>query len=913
MAGYQMKRKIAVMLCMAMLCMCAVSAASAQGWGGPGPQGGPGEGGGWGGPGPQGGPGEGDGFGPPPTDTPVPTDTPEPTPTPTPVPTDTPEPTPTPTDTPVPTPTPTNTPAPQVDPGYSGQEGPGEGGGFGFFRMTRDTAPTMQEPEHVVKNESAAGENDGSVSAEVTFSGANLNVIIYKNGTALNGKTLTESDKRFTFGNLEPGEYQINYAFEGASKLAHYKIITINAGASAPAPTVSVAYTYTDASTETASDGVIKGTVTYSGGALLVAIYPKESTTALQNARLQASGESFTFNALPAGEYLINYAFEGAPSVLWQESVTVKAAPAPAPVIDVIYAYTDASSASALDGAIKGTVTVTGGDMPLKVELLEKSSGVSVRSVNLTASGEKFTFDQLPAGEYLVRYIFSGAQTAYKQDAATVKHVALKAIAIGSVAGGENKLTVTGTAQANEQIFVQAEPAGAKAAVLQVKADGTFETSLSATPGTYTKVSVYYVTNASTLVSKSGEWTVSAPIAPPAVKIDPVNINSRVVVAQTGANLSTTLKTPDSTLTAVSGADGIVRFSLPHTYLNGDVFTLTVVYDVNNGKSISTTVTVTGIGNYNDLEYGDTGDEVLRLTTRLHELGYPVSPTKRYGSTVREAVKLFQAANGQEADGEAGDRMQAALYSVGAIAYGSGVYPTLVRGDKGLTLIYKLQQRLKDLGYYTIKVDGIYGSGTQRAVRLFQQVNGLSVTGAADNTTQTLLYSSAAKPAGGAVVPGDYSTLSRSSKYKSAVVSLQKRLKALGYYSGNIDGYFGSQTYRAVRNFQSRNALTVTGVADPYTQQVLYSSSAKSYSGSTASSGTSISYRLLYWGCRGDAVKKLQQALIDAGYKNLVRKADGVFGQWTYDAVRAYQKDHGLAVDGIAGRNTQNKLYGTNY
>ena len=60
-------------------------------------------------------------------------------------------------------------------------------------------------------------------------------------------------------------------------------------------------------------------------------------------------------------------------------------------------------------------------------------------------------------------------------------------------------------------------------------------------------------------------------------------------------------------------------------------------------------------------------------------------------------------------------------------------------------------------------------------------------------------------------------------------------------------------------------------------------------------------------------MKRLQQALIDAGYKNYVRTADGIYGKWTYDAVRAYQKDVGLSVDGIAGKNTQNKLYGTNY
>ena len=44
-----------------------------------------------------------------------------------------------------------------------------------------------------------------------------------------------------------------------------------------------------------------------------------------------------------------------------------------------------------------------------------------------------------------------------------------------------------------------------------------------------------------------------------------------------------------------------------------------------------------------------------------------------------------------------------------------------------------------------------------------------------------------------------------------------------------------------------------------------------------------------------------------------MKVADGIYGQWTYDGVRAFQKDHGLAVDGIAGKNTQNALYGTSY
>ena len=64
-------------------------------------------------------------------------------------------------------------------------------------------------------------------------------------------------------------------------------------------------------------------------------------------------------------------------------------------------------------------------------------------------------------------------------------------------------------------------------------------------------------------------------------------------------------------------------------------------------------------------------------------------------------------------------------------------------------------------------------------------------------------------------------------------------------------------------------------------------------------------------GSRGTAVTRLQQALKDKGY--LKGKVDGIYGDQTYDAVKAFQRAKGLAVDGIAGRKTQNALYGTNY
>lgn len=52
---------------------------------------------------------------------------------------------------------------------------------------------------------------------------------------------------------------------------------------------------------------------------------------------------------------------------------------------------------------------------------------------------------------------------------------------------------------------------------------------------------------------------------------------------------------------------------------------------------------------------------------------------------------------------------------------------------------------------------------------------------------------------------------------------IQAMLSALGYYSGPVDGEFGEQTARAVRQFQIVWELTSDGVAGPLTQDVVSS------------------------------------------------------------------------------------------
>lgn len=58
-------------------------------------------------------------------------------------------------------------------------------------------------------------------------------------------------------------------------------------------------------------------------------------------------------------------------------------------------------------------------------------------------------------------------------------------------------------------------------------------------------------------------------------------------------------------------------------------------------------------------------------------------------------------------------------------------------------------------------------------------------------------------------------------------------------------------------------------------------------------------------GDRGESVKQLQSKLRDRGYTVAV---DGIFGNKTLEAVKAYQADHGLTVDGVAGKKTWSAL-----
>ncbi len=67
----------------------------------------------------------------------------------------------------------------------------------------------------------------------------------------------------------------------------------------------------------------------------------------------------------------------------------------------------------------------------------------------------------------------------------------------------------------------------------------------------------------------------------------------------------------------------------------------------------------------------------------------------------------------------------------------------------------------------------------------------------------------------------DIETLSRYGSSGQEVIDIQTRLKNWGYYTGAVDGVYGWRTTQAVRYFQSKNGLTVDGVAGPATLSAL--------------------------------------------------------------------------------------------
>ena len=329
------------------------------------------------------------------------------------------------------------------------------------------------------------------------------------------------------------------------------------------------------------------------------------------------------------------------------------------------------------------------------------------------------------------------------------------------------------------------------------------------------------------------------------------------------------------------------------------------------------------------LEKGDKGDAVKKLQERLKELGYFNNTCSgTYATTTVNAVKAFQKNNGLTADGVAGKATQNKLYATSAknvdgktLAQAekeaAKANETLEKGDKG-DAVKKLQERLKELGYFKNTCNGTYAASTVNAVKAFQKNNGLTQDGIAGKATQNKLYATSAKNVDG-------KTLAQAEKEAAEaagtlewgdkgdeVKKLQQRLKELGYFNNTCSGTYAVTTVNAVKAFQKNNGLTQDGIAGKATQNKLYAASAKNVDGKTLAQAEKDKNKVnstLQKGDKGAEVKKLQERLKELGY--YTGSINSSYNNATVEAVKAFQKRNSLTVDGICGTATLRKLNST--
>ncbi len=154
--------------------------------------------------------------------------------------------------------------------------------------------------------------------------------------------------------------------------------------------------------------------------------------------------------------------------------------------------------------------------------------------------------------------------------------------------------------------------------------------------------------------------------------------------------------------------------------------------------------------------------------------------------------------------------------------------------------------------------------------------------------------------------------LSKYGSKGSEVTTIQTKLKRWGYYTGTIDGVYGSKTVEAVKKFQRKNGLTVDGIAGTKTLQAMgiYS---KSSNNTSSSSDLNLLSRLVYGEARGEPYSG--QVAVAAVVLNRVKSssfpntvAGVIYQSGAFDAVGDGQIN--MSPDSTAKKAAQDALNG---
>ena len=249
---------------------------------------------------------------------------------------------------------------------------------------------------------------------------------------------------------------------------------------------------------------------------------------------------------------------------------------------------------------------------------------------------------------------------------------------------------------------------------------------------------------------------------------------------------------------------------------------------------------------------------VAEVQSELRLRDYPIPMvTGQLDATTMSAIRAYQADASLPVNGEVSDGLLAQLRSGKTDA-----------GASQRDQVKGLQAALNRRGYDAGPADGALGPRTRVAIRNYQAASGLPVTG---DMSATLLENLGLAVAVAAPAPNADLRTS----------SIKSELLRHGYAAGSVDGILNEQTRSAIRAYQRDVGLAVNGETSQSLLDHLRRSSVQNTS-ETASQ--------LVWETEGQLDRH--------GYS--VGKIDGTIDEQSRTAIRSYQRDSGLAVNGRA-------------
>ena len=382
----------------------------------------------------------------------------------------------------------------------------------------------------------------------------------------------------------------------------------------------------------------------------------------------------------------------------------------------------------------------------------------------------------------------------------------------------------------------------------------------------------------------------------------------------------------DDNGTVIIGDGGEVRFVDPDGVVT-DLFTIeeTPVPDGSPVPAPAETVApVSGFVFRRALRYGDSGDSVKALQQRLLDLGYyEARVSGGYYKVTRTAVRKFQQYNGLAVDGVAGRETQELLFSSAAVPASATPKPTATPAPMPYALMVDVTNQITRA--YTYDEDGDYTVLVREMI---------CSTGTRQNPTPLGTYTMPKSRARWGYFPtwdshAQYLTRIDSANAFHSVLYTEPNEMALAVSSYNALGT--RQSHGCVRllvsdarwiyeNCKAGTKITVyeSGLYDPEYTMTLKpplnketmrerSLPAPTPTPAYARENWPKKYRTLYRGKTGEDVFMVQMRLTELGY--YTGTVTGGYYGGTIEAVKAFQKDHGLKVDGAAGKQTLSVLF----